>query len=158
MTGLTNTDIGKRRMRNFAIVFCGIIAAGTGTSASAGSGTEKHVTHTPVSELEWKVLPNGRELSPVAGDIKKGPHTTYVKFAPGMKTAPHTHSNDYYGIVVKGTARHFEPGTPESKVVLPAGSHWAVPANVVHVSECLPGSECIFAISQKSYFDIKPVE
>lgn len=149
-------DTGTFRVWCLTALFCGACVAGPSTIASAGSQSAKRVTHTPVSELKWKKLPNGRQLSPVAGDIKKGPHTTYVKFAPGMKTAPHTHSNDYYGIVVIGTARHFEPGKEDSKVILPAGSHWAVPANVVHVSECLPGSECVFAISQKSFFNIKP--
>ena len=115
-------------------------------------------TRLPASALQWTTLPNGRQVSPVSGDMKTGAHITFIKFTPGMKTAPHIHSNDYVGIVVKGTARHYEPGKPETETVLPAGSHWAIPANVVHISECLPGSECVFAINQNAAFDVKPAK
>lgn len=136
-----------------------LIATSFTSALSAASGpvnAGERVTHSPVDQLKWLQTPSGREVSLVAGDIEKGPHTTFVKFAPGMKTEPHTHSHEYYGIVVKGVARHYEPGRKDSQVVLHAGSHWAVPANIVHVSECLPDSECVFAISQEAFFDFKP--
>lgn len=151
-------DIGKYRAWGLAAVFCGACVAGSGTIATAGSVSAKQTTRTPFSELKWKKLPNGRQVSRVYGDMKKGAHITLIKFAPGMKTAPHTHSNDYVGIVVKGTARHYEPGKPETETVLPHGSHWAVSADTVHISECLPDSECIFAIRQNAAFDIKPAK
>jgi len=115
-------------------------------------------TRTTVGELKWSEVSNGRSVSPVYGDMKAGKHITFIKFAPGLKTAPHTHSNDYVGIVVKGTARHYQPGFPETETVLATGSHWAIPANVVHISECLSGSECVFAIYQEAAFDRKRVK
>jgi len=156
MRRIATLNIGKFPAWGLAVIFYGPFVAGLSTIAAAETVSAKHTTRTPVSELKWKKLPNGRQLSAVYGDRTKGPHITFVKFAPGMKTAPHTHSNDYIGIVVKGTARHYEPGKPETETTLPAGSHWAVPATVVHISECLPGSECIFAIRQFRAFDIKP--
>ena len=66
------------------------------------------------------------------------------------------HSNEYVGIVVKGTARHYESGKPETETVLPPGSHWAILANVIHTSEWLLDSEFIIAIRQKAASDIKP--
>ena len=158
MRRVATLDIGRVRAWGLAAIFCGACVAGLSTIAVAGSASAEETTRTPVSELKWKKLPNGRQVSAVYGDMTKGAHITFIKFAPGMKTAPHTHSNDYVGIVVKGTARHFEPGKPETETTLPAGSHWAVPANVVHISECLPSSECVFAIRQDAEFDIKPAE
>ena len=146
----------KLRVWCLTAVFCGACLAGSATTVAAGSASAKQTTRAPFTELKWKKLPNGRQISAVYGNMKKGGHTTFIKFTPGMKTAPHTHSNDYVGIVVKGTARHYEPGKPETETVLPPGSHWAVPANTVHISECLPGAECIFAIRQNAAFDIKP--
>jgi hypothetical protein len=137
------------------VALCILTLCMAGTAAITSADDAK-TTRTPVSALQWTTLPNGRQVSPVWGDMKTGSHITFIKFTPGMKTAPHIHSNDYVGIVVKGTARHYEPGKPATETVLPAGSHWAIPAKVIHISECLPGSECIFAIRQNAAFDIKP--
>ena len=156
MRRVATFDMETIRAWGLAAIFCAGCVAGLDAVAAAGSVSAKQTTRTPVSELKWKKLPNGRQVSAVHGDMKKGAHTTFIKFTPGMKTAPHTHSNDYVGVVVKGTARHYEPGKPETETVLPAGSHWAVPAHIVHISECLPGSECIFSIRQDAAFDIKP--
>ena len=131
------------------------VAVGAHTFALADGA---QTTRTPIGERVWRTLPNGREVSPVSGDMTTGAHITFIRFAPEMKTIPHTHSHDYVGIVVNGTARHYEPGKPETETVLPAGSHWAVPGNVVHISECLPGSACIFAIYQQAAFDLKPAK
>jgi quercetin dioxygenase-like cupin family protein len=95
----------------------------------------------------------GPTASPVSGDFTKGAHVTYLKFAAGMKTPPHTHSADYVGIVLVGNGRHTVKGVAETDKILPAGSHWFMPANVEHVSECLPGAECIFALVQNDKFD-----
>ena len=141
-----------------AFIAIGILTLCIVGTAAITSADSAKTTRTPVSALQWTTLPNGRQVSPVWGDMKTGSHITFIKFRPGMKTAPHTHSNDYVGIVVKGTARHYEPGIPQTKTILPAGSHWAIPANVVHISECLPGSECVFAIRQNAAFDIKPAK
>ena len=115
---------------------------------------ERMSTRIAASELNWKQLPNGRQISPVYGELDKGHHITFIKFSPGMKTPPHTHSNDYVGIVVAGTARHYQPGYAETKTPLPTGSIWSMPGNVVHVSECISDTECVFAIHQEGAFDI----
>ena len=125
---------------------------------SLAEGDIRKSTRTTVSDLNWKNVSEGRSVSPVYGDMKTGKHITFLKFAPGLKTEPHTHSNDYVGIVVKGTMRHYQPGFPETETLLPVGSHWSIPADVVHISECLPGSECMFAIYQEAAFDRKVVK
>lgn len=133
---------------------CLLMHAGLGLA----EGDIRKSTRTTVSDLNWKNASEGRSVSPVYGDMKTGKHITFLKFAPGLKTEPHTHSNDYVGIVIKGTMRHFQPGFPETETQLPAGSHWSIPADVVHISECLPGSECMFAIYQEAAFDRKVVK
>jgi quercetin dioxygenase-like cupin family protein len=157
MTTIPNLkmNINKKSRTLLASALCAYIAASSGLTLA---GETRMSTRTTVGELNWTKLPNGRLVSPVHGDMKTGKHITFIKFASGMKTAPHTHSNDYVGIVVMGTARHYQPGFPETETVLPAGSHWAIPGDVVHISECLPASECVFAIYQEAAFDIKPVK
>ena len=118
--------------------------------------TPVNASHTAINELEWTPTPFGPDASPVAGDFTEGQHITYIKFPAGMTTPIHTHSADYVGIVITGITRHWLPGKPETAKLLPVGSHWAIPAGVEHVSECMSGEECIMAIHQHAAFDFLP--
>ena len=122
-------------------------------SMANGASEGEHLTHTVANDISWNALPDGRATAAIHGDMQSGEHISYVRFPPGMRTATHTHSNTYVGIIVKGTARHFEPQSAESEIWLPPGSFYRVPAGVAHVSECSSGSECIFAIHQHGPFD-----
>ncbi len=148
-------NINEKSRTLLASALCAYIAASSGLALA---GEAPMTTRTTVDELNWTEVSKGRMVSSVHGDMKTGKHITFIKFAPGMKTAPHTHSNDYVGIVVKGVMRHYQQGFPETETELPAGSHYTIPAEVVHISECLPGSECVFAIYQEAAFDRKIVE
>lgn len=140
----------------YLVTFCAILSV-FGTPALAGQDDTQATKRTPFSDIKWKELPGGRGLAHVQGDFTKGAHIKLIKFSAGNKTAIHTHSHSYTGIVVKGVARHYEPNKPETETILPAGSHWTIPANVPHISECLKGSECIFATQSNGAFDVKPV-
>lgn len=109
-------------------------------------------------DIQWGETPFGPLASPVYGDFSKGKHITFIKFSDGMKTPVHTHSHDYIGVVISGVTRHYLPGKSLTMTKLPAGSHWSIPANVEHISECLPGKECIMALYQDKNFDFLPVE
>ncbi len=111
---------------------------------------------TPVQDIAWGETPFGPLASPVSGDFSAGQHITFIKFPAGMQTPVHTHSHDYVGIVISGVTRHFEPGKPETEVDLPAGSHWSIPADLPHISECLAGEDCVMAIYQNENFDFHP--
>lgn len=110
------------------------------------------------TELQWQPTEFGPFVHSVSGDFSQGAHITYVKFAAGMKTPLHTHSAAYVGVVLSGTTRHWIVGRPETAKLLPAGSHWAMPAQVRHISECLPGLECVMALYQDAAFDFVAVE
>ncbi len=125
--------------------------------AHAGS-LRGELNHVIPTEIEWQVSPFGPEMWSAQGDFLTGAHVTYIKFPAGTITPLHVHSVDYLGIVIAGTTRHTIRGELESKKVLPPGSHWFIPANAEHVSECLPGFECIMAITQSSAFDFIPLE
>lgn len=120
---------------------------------SANVLAESGTAYTEASELAWVKAPFGPDVSMVNGDFSKEGHITYVRFPAGFATPLHTHSHDYVGVVITGVSMHWEPGKPETKKKLSAGAHWFMPENVKHVSECLPGAECIMAIYQKAAMD-----
>ncbi len=136
-----------------------VLAAITlGAVTSVYSNSESGTVYTGATELKWMDSGFGPTVSPINGDFSKGRHVTYVKFSAGMKTPLHTHTHDYVGIVLSGVSMHWEPGKPETKKPLSAGAHWFMPGNVAHVSECLPGTECIMAIIQKQNMDFLPAK
>ncbi len=127
--------------------------------ASVGNADgEERVSTTPFDEIDWTVLPDGRAIATVRGDRQAGEHTTFVQFPAGLKTAVHTHSNDYDGTIIRGTARHFEPQFEASAKWLTTGSIYHVPGNAPHISECSEESDCIFSIHQHGPFDRTVVE
>jgi len=135
-----------------------LLAASTNLITVPASANSSQVTsHTAATELEWMDSGFGPLVSPVQGDFSSGGHVTYVKFSAGMVTPLHTHSHDYVGIVLTGVSMHWEPGKPETRKQLSAGAHWFMPANIQHVSECLPGVECIMALYQQKFMDFMPV-
>jgi len=137
-----------------------LLTAMTGASiaVSASENTSRHTKHTQATQLQWEDSGFGPKISMVNGDPTKGPHVTYVRFTAGMTTPLHSHTSDYIGIVISGTSMHWEPGKPETKKLLSPGAHWFVPGNVPHVSECLPGMECIMAIYQQAAIDFLPTK
>ena len=126
------------------------------TAINAGQADVPKDTHTSLDELQWGPTPFGPEAAVVSGDFSAGKHITYIKFAAGMKTPLHIHSNNYIGLVMSGTTKHWIPNEPNTQKLLPAGSHWSIAANVEHVSECLPGDDCVMAIFQEQAFDFIP--
>ena len=138
---------GSSKLATASLVFL------LGCTFASADDTSKR---TPSDAVVWGETPFGPLAAPVAGDFSKGQHVTFVKFPAGMKTPVHTHSHDYVGIVISGATRHFVPGKPETKAELAAGSHSFIPADLPHVSECLPGAECVMAIIQDDHFDFHP--
>jgi quercetin dioxygenase-like cupin family protein len=111
---------------------------------------------TPFAEQKWSETGFGPWASPVSGDLSKGPHVTLIKFAPGMKTPVHVHTNSYTAVVVSGNWKHFEPGKPETETVLTAGAKWFVNGGAEHISECVGPEDCISVVYQDKTFDYLP--
>ena len=88
---------------------------------------------------------------PVYGNLSKGPHGTFIRMPAGFVSHTHTHTGDYWGIVISGVGANGLPGSAD--VQLPAGSYWYQKGGEAHVTKCLSGSECLFFISQDTPFD-----
>lgn len=122
----------------------------------AASGASLSVS-TPVTELKFG--PTGvsdgshRELYAAAayGDLAHGAHGTFVKMPAGFTSKIHTHSEDYWGVVISGVAVNQKPGSPD--IALPVGSYWFQKGGERHVTKCISPNECIFFINQAGKFD-----
>jgi quercetin dioxygenase-like cupin family protein len=133
------------------------LALATLTIASTLSiAGEAGTTRTTADAIKWLETGFGPWASPVSGDFSKGKHITMIKFAPGMKTPVHIHTNSYVGVVISGSMKHYEVGHPETETVLGAGAHWSVNGGAEHISECVGPEDCISAVYQDEPFDYLP--
>ena len=88
---------------------------------------------------------------PAYGDLQNGRHGTFVRMPAGFKSPVHTHTEDYFAVVIEGVgANHPPDGEP---VALPAGSYWFQRGEEAHVTQCLSKEDCLFFIVQPGKFD-----
>ena len=126
--------------------------------ASTPKPSDKALLMLSLDELHWVVVPENKDMqfAPITGDhTKGGPYTQMRRVKGGTDHGSHTHSVEITDVVISGlwyagpdmaSARNFGPGS----VIV-------VPANVVHVSGCRHGSDCVFYHTGRGKFDFKPV-
>jgi len=63
----------------------------------------KSVIYMSYASASYKASPmGGVSMASLWGDMDKGPHATFTKFAPGYDAGMHTHTNDISIVVIKG--------------------------------------------------------
>lgn len=114
---------------------------------------------TPVTELKFG--PTGisdgvhgeLQAAPAYGDLAHGPHGTFIRMPAGYVSKIHTHSEDYWAVVVSGVMVNKRPD--EDDVLLPAGSYYFQKGGEPHVTKCVSTNGCVFFVSQNGKFDYK---
>jgi hypothetical protein len=88
---------------------------------------------------------------PAYGDMLHGRHGTFVRMPHGFISRVHTHTEDYFAVVIQGVAANQAPG---GKVIpLPVGSYWFQRGEEPHVTQCLSKTDCLFFLVQPGKFD-----
>ncbi|MFM7200714.1 MAG: hypothetical protein ACKO6N_07970 [Myxococcota bacterium] len=116
------------------------------TKAAAPAPAAPTMTLAPVKDLKWQPLdpknPGGLQVSLVSGDMYKGPTSFFLKMPPGSRSPGHTHSNDYYGVVIAGNPGHGLTSEAASTGQA-VGSTWYQPGKQVHFDNCSGTAECV---------------
>lgn len=109
--------------------------------------------NVPVSDLRFSDAGVGPlKVASGFGDIGKGAHGSFVKFPAGYATPLHSHSEDYYGVVISGVVANEASASAKDRP-LPPGSYWFQKGKTAHVTRCISTTECVLFISQKGRFD-----
>ena len=96
--------------------------------------------------------PGGPNISVVSGELQgKGPITLFLRLPKGPAPV-HTHTSGYYGVVVRGQAKHWPAGAEAKAQTLGPGSHWYQPGKAAHGDECL-AAECLLLIQMEGPYD-----
>ena len=112
---------------------------------------------TPATELEYNPtgLSDGMHgelyAAPAYGDLSQGPHGTFIRMPAGYASPTHTHTDDYWAVVVSGVMVNKKPDGTD--VPLPAGSYYFQKGGERHVTKCISPNECVFFVSQDGKFD-----
>ena len=123
------------RMKSKAIGFSVVVFL-VATFALVQKATEPVIRISP-EQVKWVDEPDGLGFrqAVVAGDPSKaGIYVIHVRFPPGVMSRPHTHREDRYATVIKGTWYTGE-GTefaPDKTVPLKPGSFMKHPAGTPH--------------------------
>lgn len=96
------------------------------------------------------------KAGPAYGNLATGQHGTFVRMPAHFVSPLHTHTADYYAVVIKGAAVNTQAG--RNDVVLPVGSYWFQRGKEPHVTKCVSETECLFFIVQPDRFDYLPAK
>ncbi len=91
---------------------------------------------------------------PAYGDLQHGHHGTFIRMPAGFVSPVHTHTEDYYAVVVKGVGANDAPGAKPT--ALTRGSYWFQRGEEAHITRCLSKTDCLFFIVQPGKFDYLP--
>jgi quercetin dioxygenase-like cupin family protein len=115
---------------------------------------------TYAEDLTWQAVGpldeegRGIFISPLYGDpAAKGPTQFLMRYSAGVQAPPHTHSGDYYAVVVSGRFRHYLQSESEHRELLP-GATWFQRGDVVHQDRCVGPEDCILSIFWPQGFDV----
>ena len=73
------------------------------------------------------------EAGPAYGDLQNGHHGTFIHMPAGFVSPVHTHTEDYYAVVIKGVGANDPVGAkPKS---LPIGSYWFQRGEEAHLAD-----------------------
>ncbi len=131
------------------------IPAFTALSTSAHAG-DKDIA-VAVDKLNWGLLGEGpAEAAVLWGNIEGGEYAMLLKFPPGWKAGPHSHSADYHAVILQGNFVHIF-GDDDVRP-LPPGSYFMQSKEELHNDVCAGPDECIAFLHQHAPFDFIPKE
>ena len=144
-------------MNHLNSLIMGIAATAVLSAASLAGPEGKPSVSTPVTQLTYGAtgvsdgVHGELNAAPAYGDLAHGAHGTFIKMPAGFVSKVHTHTEDYWGVVISGVAVNGVPGSAD--VQLPVGSYWFQKGGERHVTKCISPNECILFISQNGRFD-----
>jgi len=147
-----NHDMKSFNHRLFAaVVLAGavsiVVAAPEGRSSINSPVTTLQYGSTGVSDGVHGEL----KAAPAYGDLGHGPHGTFIRMPAGFVSPIHSHTEDYWGVVISGVAVNRTPDAAD--IQLPVGSYWFQKGGELHITKCVSPNECLFFISQQGKFD-----
>jgi hypothetical protein len=121
-------------------------------SARTQRAADAQSVNVPVTALRFYRNDDGMMFADAWGDPKVGPHSNFIRI-PGNTASPlHTHSSDYYGVVISGVVANERPSADPDRPLMP-GSYWYQKGKEAHVTKCISPTECLIFVTSTGPFD-----
>jgi quercetin dioxygenase-like cupin family protein len=148
----------KTKLLYGSLTICLTLSAFALGSAIAKGAAPKAPELSNLKDVTWTPLMKEGPLpavAPINGDGMKGAYEGYLKLPAGFESPPHSHTNEYWSVLVQGKMTHWaaDGGSEKDAKVLGVGDLTHMPAKLVHISKCFPGADCIAVVVQKGKFD-----
>jgi hypothetical protein len=111
-----------------------------------------------IPRLHSGIIQQGGEilLGPAYGDMKTGKHGSFMFFPAGFVSLKHSHTYDYYAVVIKGTIAN--PLEGEKDLPLPPGSYWYQKGGEPHWTKCISKVPCTIFLVSDGLWDAQVLE
>jgi len=134
-------------------ILLAVLALAAIVTAAAHAGSGKAVV-VSTADLQWKDAGIPKvSISPVDGDMAKGPSHFYLKYGAGLVTPTHHHSADHYVTTVSGTLVLTANGKEQK---LTPGSYFAFTDKAVHSARCDGSEDCVMFVDARGPWDVVP--
>ena len=140
----------------FAALAIGLSGYAMAQDAPAHPVHETNSVSIPAKDIKFfkagvKAAAGELEAGPAYGNLQTGHHGTFIHMPAGFISAVHTHTEDYYAVVVKGVGANDPVGAKPKPLAF--GSYWFQRGEEPHVTRCLSKTDCLFFIVQPGKFD-----
>ena len=85
------------------------------------------------------------------GKFNATQHGAFFKFSPGFVSPLHSHTYDYYAVILKGEMQNYEVGV--RPITMGPGSYWYQIGKKAHTTSCISKTPCEIFIVQGHGFD-----
>ena len=150
--------INKIKWLVTTVVLC---ASVTVVAAALDKVSDGPSVNKPVTQLKYFDTGVGKNsgvgmlhAAAAYGDLQHGAHGTFIKMPAGFVSDVHSHTGEYWAVVISGVGVNGTPGSVD--VPLSAGSYWSQKGGERHITKCISSNECIFFINQSVKFDDVP--
>src|SRR5688500_5017345 len=109
--------------------------------------------YIPANKLPWyKEAPSlPVELAPLWGDRAQGEAGTLLRTPPGFDSGLHSHTADYWAVVVQGTWKDGVPSTGEGVgLTLEPRAQWTQVRTQLHPHACVSRTPCVIFLFNKA--------
>jgi hypothetical protein len=131
---------------------CFIAAMMASPMAFGADGTTPGNHYLPANKIPWSAEAGAPvQLGALWGDRARGEAGTLLRTPPGFRSGAHSHTADYWAVVVQGAWEHWVPATGEGKGIrLESGSHWTQVKTQLHEDACVSDISCIIFLFNKT--------
>jgi hypothetical protein len=125
-----------------------LVAAGCG--AQAQESGNRYVT---AANIPWVAEPGAPvELGRLWGVPRdQGEAGTLLRTPAGFRSGVHSHTADYWAVVIQGTWEHWVPSTGEGRRLrFEPGAHWSQVRTQLHEDACVSTTPCVIFLYNKA--------